>query len=221
MFCVYIHYRETDGLPFYVGKGTKDRPYFFYGRSKWWYRVHQKHGCRVVIVVGNMSEADAFALEMRLISEIGRDNLCNHTDGGEGCSNPSPETRAKMSAAKKGKPKSPEAIRKHAEKMRGRKMSPERIENLRQCNLGSKHTPETRVKMSRSARKKPSITEETRVRMSIAQTGRKNVASMSVYFITPRNSAWLPNSMKSFGAGVAVAASRKGMVAQASISAVR
>src|SRR3546814_19492955 len=39
----------------------------------------------------------------------------------------------------------------------------------------------------------------------------KNVASMSVYFITPRNSAWLPNSMKSFGAGVAVEASRKGM----------
>ena len=49
----------------------------------------------------------------------------------------------------------------------------------------------------------------------------KNIANISVRDMTPRNSAWFPSSMKSFGAGVAVQARRNGVRCTPSISALR
>ncbi len=49
----------------------------------------------------------------------------------------------------------------------------------------------------------------------------KYAASISVREATPRNSAWLVSSSMSFGAGVAVAVSRRGTGAKWRMSAVR
>lgn len=56
------------------------------------------------IVFRSDDEKECHAKEMELIAEIGKSNLCNLTDGGEGTSGYtlSEETKQKMSVAKKG-----------------------------------------------------------------------------------------------------------------------
>jgi hypothetical protein len=85
-FCVYVHRRNDSGAVFYVGKGHGKRPYTKHGRSKHWHRIVNKHGYSVEIVLDNAPEPCAFTYEMALIAAIGRSNLCNATDGGQGCS---------------------------------------------------------------------------------------------------------------------------------------
>lgn len=105
IFYVYVHRRKTDGTIFYVGKGSKNRFSNFRGRGKWWSRIAAKHGVTPQIVCSNLSEKDAFDLEMALIEFIGRENLCNGTDGGEGLSGyvPTQETLKKLSISSKGR----------------------------------------------------------------------------------------------------------------------
>ena len=104
-FYVYIHFRNDDGLPFYVGKGRGNRAWRTDGRSVQWNRIVAKHGLKVEILKVNLSETDAFELEKSTILALGRGFLCNHTNGGEGVSGwtPSDETKARMSAAQLGR----------------------------------------------------------------------------------------------------------------------
>lgn len=83
-FYVYIHKRLSDGGIFYVGKGSGNRAWSRSGRSDYWNRIVRKHGRSVEIFMNSMSEPCSYTMEKILISLIGRDNLCNHTDGGEG-----------------------------------------------------------------------------------------------------------------------------------------
>lgn len=83
--CVYVHRKLSDGSIFYVGKGTKKRARSGRNRSVYWQRVADKYGWKLEIIQENISDAQAFLLEKKLISEIGREKLCNMTDGGEGC----------------------------------------------------------------------------------------------------------------------------------------
>lgn len=89
-FYVYIHIRGDDGLPFYVGKGSGRRAYNTKNRTEWWKRVAGKHGRIVLIVRDNLTEAEAFTLEVHLIKELREkypETLINLTDGGEGVRN--------------------------------------------------------------------------------------------------------------------------------------
>ena len=81
---VYVHRRKTDGRIFYVGKGIGDRPFRRGGRNRYWHNVVNKHGYTVEIVLDWAPEQCCRAYEMALIYAIGRKNLCNMTDGGEG-----------------------------------------------------------------------------------------------------------------------------------------
>lgn len=114
-YCVYVHCRKTDNKVFYVGKGTVKRSNAksFSGRNEFWIRTVKKHGFYPVIVYRNLCEDDAFKLECELILEIGKENLCNITDGGEGTSGRicSDETKALMSEMFKGVRPSPQTIR--------------------------------------------------------------------------------------------------------------
>jgi predicted GIY-YIG superfamily endonuclease len=78
-------------------------------------------------------------------------DLTNHTDGGEGLLNPSPETRAKMSASKKGK-----------------KFLPEHCANIAKAKRNI--SPETRVKMSYSQQHKV-VTAEHKAKISASLIG--------------------------------------------------
>jgi very-short-patch-repair endonuclease len=77
-----------------------------------------------------------------------------------------PETRAKMSAAKKGKPssskgkpKSPETRAKISASLTGRRQSDETRAKKSAAHLGMKHTPETRAKISASMRSNQTVIE--------------------------------------------------------------
>jgi len=118
-FYVYL-YRDPrprrGKRPIYVGKGTASQ-----ARAD----IHWRHGTHnpilkrlfakfrranlepiIEVIAWFDREDEAFALERALIEKFGRRDkntgpLANMTSGGEGASNPSPETRARLSAATK------------------------------------------------------------------------------------------------------------------------
>lgn len=86
-YYVYVHRYasgEKLGKVFYVGKGSGDRHALSYGRSQQWNRTSEKYGFTSEIISHFECEQDAFYFEVDLIKKYGRNNLCNHTDGGEG-----------------------------------------------------------------------------------------------------------------------------------------
>ena len=108
MFYVYIHRKATDNSVFYIGKGCKYRAYEVHKskRSLHWIRVYQKHGRTVEIVQDNLTEKEALDLEVKLISQYGIENLCNHSSGGESGGSGrvwTEESIKKLSESRKGK----------------------------------------------------------------------------------------------------------------------
>jgi hypothetical protein len=99
----YSH-NKPDGTPFYIGKGSGNRAHKG-TRNIYWKRVVAKYGYEVQILAYWKTHKEALDHEKLLIScfkDMGI-KLANFTDGGEGCENPSEETRLKMSLAKKGR----------------------------------------------------------------------------------------------------------------------
>lgn len=97
-FFVYLHRRASDGRVFYVGKGCRYRHKSKWNRSAHWHNIVNKHGYTIEIVQKDLSEAEAFVLEIELIAKYKDQGLCNRTNGGEGASGVvvSEETRAKF-----------------------------------------------------------------------------------------------------------------------------
>lgn len=111
-YCVYAHRKASTGEVFYIGKGGPQRPSSKIGRSIRWHRTVAKHGLEIQIIKDGMPEACAFTLEKALIYAIGRENLCNLTDGGEGTSGriASEAQRKKCSDSNKGTKPAPHSI---------------------------------------------------------------------------------------------------------------
>ena len=102
-YYVYQYLRE-DGTPYYIGKG-KDRR----ATSRRHFVPVPKDPERIVFIETNMSEQQAFDLEVELIAQYGRKDLGtgilrNLTDGGEGSSGRTitDEFRKKCSDSNKG-----------------------------------------------------------------------------------------------------------------------
>ncbi len=170
MFYVY-EFRDQDGFPFYVGKGSKQRiqqhiqrakrgiaSHFYNKLRKLWSEGFQH---QAVIVFETLFEDHAFQEEKRLISYYGRDCLTNQTDGGDGPSNPSEEVRSKISKANLGKIAS-EATRNRQ----------------RLSHLGLKHTEETKARISEKQKtiKKPwasALAKQNLIKMCAGLRGRK------------------------------------------------
>lgn len=113
-FYVYILCREN-GEPFYVGKGRRDRweqhekPYL--PRAK---NIRKERLCAKLMrtlgfipkkkIAEGLCEREAHALERKTIASIGRGKngpLLNLTEGGEGFSDPTPESKAKFKISMK------------------------------------------------------------------------------------------------------------------------
>jgi hypothetical protein len=174
-FYVYTLSDSRNCLTFYIGKGTgsrlnahkriaiKNPP-----RAK--YRVY--HKIRKILAEGgdilatkifsSTSQEEAYAFEMETIKAIGRENLTNLTDGGEGgfghkmteenkaillaiAKRPkSPEHRAKIAEAKRGVPRSKESIKKTADAHRGRKRGIDWRNNIANGLRGHKRSEYTK-----------------------------------------------------------------------------
>lgn len=189
-FYVYIHRRKTNGRIFYVGKGMGERLTKCDNRNIHWRRIVAKHGFTAHKVSADMPEPCALSFERALIAAIGRENLCNMTDGGDGISgyrfseeqrkaigdaskaswtsdrreaararrlgvkpgnagvSPSSETRAKISAANKGRKKPSGFSEVQSQRQKGVPRPPHVIEALRMANLGKPLTDETKRKLS-------------------------------------------------------------------------
>jgi hypothetical protein len=164
-FYVYVWLRE-DATPYYVGKTNRV------------IRTHsQKHSVNPprdrsrIVVYPMVDEEDAFNYEKELIAWFGRKDLgtgClrNLTDGGEGTSNPSLETRTKMSTALFGN-----------QRFLGHKHTPETLEKMSAAKRGISPTLETRAKMS-AAKRGRRLSIEHKAKLSVAKLGNQNARRM-------------------------------------------
>ncbi len=181
----YVYELVTnEGEIIYVGKGKGDRMYQHVKTAKG-NSVSRKKNLKLYnkissiinnggfikpeIVFESYDEKECLDKEVSLINEIGLDNLCNLTEGGEGTSGfkLSEETRRRMSEAKKKQwrenPRvtSEETKKKISESLKGNKH-----------NVGKKHSEETKKKMS-EAKKGRVFTEEHKRKLSEALKNRK------------------------------------------------
>lgn len=70
---VYIHRNPKTLEIYYVGMGNTRRAYEFFNRNRYWLNYTNKYGKPIVdIVASNLTEEDAWDLEVLLIKEIGR-----------------------------------------------------------------------------------------------------------------------------------------------------
>jgi RNA polymerase-binding transcription factor DksA len=87
-YYVYVHKRLTDGSIFYVGKGKNNRLNIAKNRNKHWEHIVKKDGGYIAeIIYDGLTNEDALKKEIELISTIGKQNLCNISDGGDGFDN--------------------------------------------------------------------------------------------------------------------------------------
>jgi hypothetical protein len=174
-FYVYLHLTMS-GQPFYVGKGRGQRSHKLAERSAFHKSVVAKHGVEVLVFPRD-SEAEAIADEVKWIKVL-RDEGCrlvNLTAGGDGASgrSMSVETKAKIAAKNVGRQASPETRARQSAAHRGKqyrlgvKDSPEARANVSAAMRGNrnavgntsargfKHSAESRARMSEAAKQRP------------------------------------------------------------------
>lgn len=180
---VYVIFRPH-GIPCYVGKGSGGR-----------WKAHMD-GCRgqnihlvnifkvaggslpVVKVREGLTNEEANTVEIALIAAIGREvdggPLVNQTIGGEGTVGYkyTPEQRAALSVARKGRKQNVETIEKRRIAMQGRIVSDQTKAKIAASNTGKKRSPET-IERIRFAKAGFRHTDEAKAKISAAGTGRK------------------------------------------------
>lgn len=171
MFYTYLHRRESDNKPFYIGKGQKKRAWSHNGRNPHWSRTVAKHGLKVEVCAEWPTEDEAFEHEKFLIAcfkDLGYE-LVNKTCGGEGLSGMlhSDEAKAKISKANRGLKRS-DAFKE----LMKRPKSEEHKALLAAAQLGKKASESSKLKRSES-HKKLWLDPEYARRMSESRTGLK------------------------------------------------
>jgi hypothetical protein len=193
-FYVYEHWRLDRDECFYVGKGKGGRAYKMRERNAHHQAIMAKlsregSGMEVRMVATGLTEGDAFSLEIERIAfwrGYGID-LANHTNGGDGVSGlkMSDESKAKMSAAKKG-------IAGNVT-MLGKKHSEETKAKMSSAHKGVKKSPEHAAKVGlRHKGKTFAVSQETKNKISLAHKGRKH----SEESIEKMKKSWLARKEK-------------------------
>lgn len=164
-FYVYVIFRPN-GVPCYVGKGTRGR---WLEHERMGAKHYNKHLGRIIKNAGGelpkvklregLTEADALATEIALIAAIGRGKhgpLVNLTDGGDGQTGwvPSDETRAKIGAANSGLKRSDELRARLSAAHKGKIKSPEHRAKIGAAQVGKVMSEASRQKMRESSAKR-------------------------------------------------------------------
>lgn len=130
-----------------------------------WYKVRE-----------NLTEIEAYATEKALIAYWGRGNngiLCNATEGGDGAvgHQKSEETRAKLSAALKGRVLTAEHRAKISARRKAERASAETKAKYAAAKVGKRRGPpsaETRAKMSAALKGRPGRQQTPEIRAKIS-----------------------------------------------------
>lgn len=151
----YIYaYIRIDGTPYYIGKGT--------GRRAWdkSHSVKVPTHNRVIIMETGLTEIGAYALERRYIQwwgrrDLGTGILRNMSDGGEGRTGFSEESRRKLSeSAKRRRPYDPDHSHMMSEMLRKRWSDPEFRAKMSERHTGRPKSEEHRRKIGESQKGK-------------------------------------------------------------------
>lgn len=127
-FYVYEHLKPNTGEVFYIGKGSKNRAYQTRSRNNHWTNIVNKYGLEVNIIYNNLTNQEAGQKEIDLIEFYGLDNLCNMTQGGDGCVSLKQESKDKISNSLKGKIQSQESKDKRSASLKKTWQNPALIE---------------------------------------------------------------------------------------------
>ena len=186
-FYVYAYIRKSNGIPYYIGKGRKNRAW-----AKHYNIKTPKDQNKIIIIEANLTELGAFAIERRMIKWYRRKGieengvLYNKTLGGDGTSGivMSEKHKERISNANKGKLVSAKTCAKISEARRLRptifteetraKLS---AANKRKVahNKGKKHRTESIAKMSAAQKGiKKNWSQKSRDKMSLFHTGKKH-----------------------------------------------
>jgi hypothetical protein len=185
-YMTYAHYRNDTNQIFYIGKGSGNRPFNTFNRSKYWKSVAEKHGYSIKILAQWNNENDAFVHEEFLISYFRNAGhpLVNSSSGGRGGSTGAIRTQEfkdQVSARFKGIPKTEETKKKLSLAKLGKSgyiRTQEWKDNISKRLTGKRKSDEHKKKISESKRGKsnllligdlnPSKSIENRLKKSIA-----------------------------------------------------
>jgi len=185
IYTLYIKTHKITGLK-YLGKTTKD-PFLYKGSGVRWLRHLNKHGkehyTEILIECQSNEEVKQWGLHYSELYNVVESpewaNLKPESgDGGSaGGAARSPETRAKLSKAHKGRTFSPETRAKMSEARKGSVRSPKTRSKMSESAKKRGISPETFAKMSEarkvSEKRKGLIhSPETRAKISAAKKGR-------------------------------------------------
>lgn len=158
--CVYAHFRASDGLMFYIGIGTEQRPYEV-GRNAYWGNVVAKHGYTVEVLLSDLTWEEACTVEVEMIAAFrsvlmqSKAKLTNQTDGGDGTKGYrfTKEQIVGHTAAIRAACASPEWRRKAIEAGKKRVANPEWAAKTAEAGRRAASDPEWRKKVSAAAGK--------------------------------------------------------------------
>ena len=174
-------YLRGDGTPYYIGRGKGNRAFATH-------KIPKPPKTRIIFLKQDLTFSESVKHEVYMIAVLGRKDigtgiLRNLTDGGEGVSNLSQETRAKISVKRKGQvnrsgPHTLESRAKMSVSHTGKVLSEEHKANIGKAVKGRVVREETKKKLreSRAKQKPPTLgkkhSEETKLRMAEAARQR-------------------------------------------------
>ena len=184
MFYVYAYLRTNDLTPYYIGKGKDNRA---------WQKSHSvvvpKDLNRIVMLETNLTELGAFAIERRMIEWYGRKDLGsgilhNQTDGGDGSAGIIPwnknvkigsylsEKGRKIISEANKKPRKDTHKERISDALKGKPKSEEHRKKLSEAGTGKTPWNKGKTGVQKGSRLGVEVSEETRIKMSAAQTGK-------------------------------------------------
>jgi hypothetical protein len=194
MAIVYVHNRKDTNSIFYVGVGKDEkRAYQKIGRNKHWHNIVKKVGYNIQITHTNLVWEEAISIEKYLIAFYGRKdlnigNLCNLTDGGEGCSAVIFTDERKRKISEKAKLRigkySEEQRRQASERQKIYMNMPHVKERNRQNGILRLSSPEERLKMRdrvKQAMNRDDVKEKVSKSSKLAWDNQERRLAFSLY----------------------------------------